>query len=70
MEQYRCYFIQRDGRGRSLASIGAGDPLAAALIATERYPRLAFWEVEVWLNSDRVYTCDRYQLGRAALKRA
>ena len=70
MEQYRCYFIQRDGRSRSVASVGACDPVDAVLAATARYPHLEFREVEVWLNSDRVYASDRGNIKREFEKRA
>ncbi len=58
MQQYRCYFIDRDGRGRSLASIPAEDPRSAIEIATRRFPGLSFRSVEVWYNSDRVLTVE------------
>lgn len=66
MEQYRCYFINRDGTGRSLASIGATDPASAVRIATERYPRLEYRKVEVWHNSDRVMTLEHPQFAQRA----
>jgi hypothetical protein len=61
IQQYRCYFIDKDGTGRSLASIPAKDPLAAVEIATRRFPALASRSVEVWYNSDRVLMIDADQ---------
>jgi hypothetical protein len=66
IQQYRCYFIDRDGTGRSLASIPAKDPLTAVEIATRRFPGLASRAVEVWYNSDRVLALDADQLLRRA----
>ena len=66
MQQYRCYFIDRDGRGRSLASIPAEDPRSAVEIATRRFPGLAFRSAEVWHNSDRVLTMEAPSLLRVS----
>jgi|SwirhisoilCB3_FD_contig_61_476391_length_333_multi_4_in_0_out_0_1 hypothetical protein len=57
-ESYRCYFISRDGRGRSLASITATDPMTAVKLAIQRFPLKAYRMVEVWLGSDRVFVCE------------
>jgi hypothetical protein len=64
-EQYRCYFISRDGRARSLASIAANDPMSAIAMAVERYRLLDYGTVEVWLNRDRVL---RYEKPRVAAR--
>ena len=58
MELYRCYFISRDGKGLSLASVMAHDATSAVAAAIARFPRLKFKAVEVWLNSDRVLTAE------------
>ena len=57
-EQYRCYFISRDGKGRSLASIAASDPMAAIKSAIQRFPLQGYRYVEVWHRSDRVLACE------------
>jgi hypothetical protein len=57
-EQYRCYFISKDGRARSLASIPAPDPRAAVHSAIQRYSLHGYRFVEVWRGSDRVFACE------------
>jgi hypothetical protein len=54
-EQYRCYVIDRDGRGKSLARVSAPDPLAAVEII-KRQPWFSCRAIEVWLRTDRVLT--------------
>ena len=58
VELYRCYFISRDGKGLSLASVMAHDATSAVAAAIARFPRLKFKAVEVWLNKDRVLTAE------------
>jgi hypothetical protein len=53
---YRCYFIDRDGNGRSVTTIPAPDPASAVDIALRRFPRLKHQSVEVFEGSDRVYS--------------
>ena len=57
IEHYRCYFISRDGRARSLASIAAPDPMSAVGLATKRFPLKGYPIVEVWQRADRVLVC-------------
>jgi hypothetical protein len=53
-EEYRCYFISRDGTGRTLASIGAENPTSALEIAKRRFHIRDYRSVEVWHRCDRV----------------
>lgn len=57
-EEYRCYFITRDGRGRTLASIGADNPATAVEIAKRRFPIRDYRTIEVWHRCDRVLVYD------------
>ena len=57
-EHYRCYFISRDGKGRSLASIVASDPMAAIKSAIQKFPLQGYRYVEVWHRCDRVFACE------------
>jgi hypothetical protein len=66
VEEYRCYFISRDGTGRSLASISAVDPATALEIAIRRLPHLQYRFVEVWHNSDRVLATERRRVNSDA----
>ena len=58
LEHYRCYFISRDGKARSLATILAHDAMEAVNTAVTRYPLKAYRFVEVWQRCDRVLTCE------------
>jgi hypothetical protein len=45
--QFKCYFIDRDGRGRSLATLRASDPASAVQLALAKFPPLRGRAVEV-----------------------
>jgi len=54
VDEYKCYFIERDGRGRSLATIAASNAANALEIALRRFPQIPFVTIEVYLRSDCV----------------
>ncbi|MGE4064987.1 MAG: hypothetical protein AB7E79_16605 [Rhodospirillaceae bacterium] len=62
--QYKCYFVDRDGTGRSLARINAGNPRDAVEIALKKFPHLSFRSVEVFERADRVLALNDDEIGR------
>lgn len=58
-DRYRCYFLERDSTGRSLASVEADNPKDAIEKVIQRYPQIQYRRVEVWNRSDRVLVLER-----------